>query len=71
MNCRREPTRGGILPPLERISMYELLIKQTEIIESLVKLNKITLNLLSQHIDVREYEYKMSRILNGDDIELD
>lgn len=51
--------------------MYELLIKQTEIIESLVKLNKITLNLLSQHIDVREYEYKMSRILNGDDIELD
>lgn len=51
--------------------MYELLVKQTEIIEALVKLNKITLNLLSQHIDVRGYEYIMSRILTGDDVELD
>ena len=48
--------------------MEELIIKQQEIIESLVKLNKVTVNLLSQYTSVDEYEYKLRQILQGNDV---
>lgn len=51
--------------------MDELLWKQLEIIESLVALNKKTLNLLSQYINVEEYEHMLSRITEGYDVIID
>ena len=41
--------------------------KQIETIESLVKLNRLTLDVLSQYINVEGYERMMSEILDGDD----
>ena len=46
----------------------ELIIKLTEIIEDLVKLNRLTIDVLSQHVNVESYERMMSQILNGDDV---
>lgn len=42
--------------------------KQIETIESLVKLNRLTLDVLSQYINVEGYERMMSEILDGDDV---
>ncbi len=58
--------KRGILPPEE--DMEELVTKQLEIIESLVQLNKVTLNLLAQYMSVEEYEYLLAKITNGDDV---
>jgi len=49
----------------------EIVTRQQETIESLVRLNKATLDLLSQHINVEDYEIKLSRILDGDDLPFD
>lgn len=43
--------------------MFELLAKQTEIIEELAELLKEVTALLSQHIEVAEYEEKIKEIL--------
>ena len=48
--------------------MYELIVKQQEIIESLIWLNKRTIELLSQYTDVEEYEIKLRKITSGDDV---
>lgn len=48
--------------------MDELLIKLTEIIEDLVKLNKVTINLLAQYMSVEEFEEKLKKITSGDDV---
>lgn len=48
--------------------MDELVIKQTEIIESLVKLQKKLILLLSQYITVEEYEKALEHITQGDDV---
>ena len=48
--------------------MYELLAKQTEIIESLVWLDRKLLDLLSQHIAIDEYESMLERVLEGMDV---
>ena len=45
-----------------------LLAKELEVIESLVCLNKHTLNILSQYTSVEEYEHKLSQITQGDDV---
>ena len=52
----------------KRETLLPLLDKQQEVIESLVKLCKELLNLLSQHISVEEYEYTLSQITQGDDV---
>ena len=46
----------------------ELITKLTEIIEDLVKLNKLIIDVLSQHVNVEAYERMMSHILEGDDV---
>ncbi|MBQ7588380.1 MAG: hypothetical protein IJT37_10205 [Lachnospiraceae bacterium] len=45
----------------------ELICKLQEIIESLVDLNKLTIDVLAQYINVEEYEHMISKILSGDD----
>lgn len=57
--------KRGTLPP-EVIT--GIINKQIETIESLVKLNKLTLDVLSQYINVEGYERMMSEILDGDDV---
>ena len=51
--------------------VLEIVNRQQEIIENLVRMNKITLDLLSQHINVEEYELTLSHILDGDDLPFD
>lgn len=51
--------------------MFDLLTKEIEIIESLVRFSKMIIDLLSQHVDVEEYEHMLSQITQGDDIEID
>ena len=65
MNC---DSKRGILPLKERRIMHELLEKQTEIIESLVWLDRKLLDLLSQHIVIDEYESMLERVLEGMDV---
>ena len=48
--------------------MDELIFKLEEIIEDLVKLNKVTINLLAQYTNVNEYEEKLKKITQGDDV---
>ena len=48
--------------------MHELLEKKTEIIESLVWLDRKLLDLLSQHIVIDEYESMLERVLEGMDV---
>lgn len=48
--------------------MEELMIKMIEVMEDLVKLNKTTLNLLSQYMNVEEYEEILMKITSGDDV---
>ena len=55
----------GILPPQIYV---ELINKQQDIIDSLVKLNRITVNELAQHVNVESYDQMISRILDGNDI---
>lgn len=43
------------------------MIKIIEVMEDLVKLNKTTLNLLSQYMNVEEYEEILTKITSGDD----
>ena len=52
----------------KRETLLPLLDKQQEVIESLVKLCKELLNLLSQHISVEDYEHMLSKITQGDDV---
>ena len=51
--------------------MYELLVKQSEIIESLVWLDKKLLDLLNQYISVEEYEAMLKNVLEGMDVVMD
>ena len=60
-----EANERGTLPPQFCI---ELINKQQDIIDSLVELNKLTINELAQHVNVENYELMISRILNGDDV---
>lgn len=53
--------------PLKK-DMDELIFKLEEIIEDLVKLNKVTINLLAQYTEVNEYEEKLKKITQGDDV---
>lgn len=52
----------------KRENLLPLIEKQSEIIESLVQLNKFTLDLLSQYTAVDEYEHMLDRIKKGDDV---
>ena len=62
----------GILPLVKKGEiMYELLTKQSEIIESLVWLDKKLLNLLSQYIAIDEYESMLDDVLEGVDVVMD
>lgn len=61
-----EANKREILLPNELNT--ELITKLTEIIEDLVKLNKLTIDVLSQHVNVEAYERMMSQILEGDDV---
>ena len=65
-----EASKRGTLPPDLNV-ITEIVTRQQETIESLVRLNKATLDLLSQHINVEDYEIKLSRILDGDDLPFD
>ena len=65
-----EASKRGTLPP-DLSAITEIVTRQQETIESLVRLNKVTLDLLSQHINVEDYEIKLSRILDGDDLPFD
>ena len=46
----------------------ELISRLQEIIESLVKLNKLTIDVLAQYINVTAYEQMMDQILSGNDV---
>ena len=46
----------------------ELLNRMLEIIESLTKLNQLTIDVLSQYINIEEYERMMAKILEGNDV---
>ena len=46
--------------------MEEIILKQQEIIESLVNLNRQTLNLLSQYMSIEDYESALVKIMQGD-----
>ena len=46
----------------------ELIIRLQEIIESLANLNKLTIDVLAQYINVETYEKMMSQILSGNDV---
>ena len=46
----------------------ELITRLQEIIESLVKLNKLTIDVLAQYINVTAYEQMMDQILSGNDV---
>ena len=48
--------------------MYDLLTKELEIIELLVKFSKKLLELLAQHTDVSEYEHELGVITAGEDV---
>lgn len=65
-----EASKRGTPPP-DLSVITEIVTRQQETIESLVRLNKATLDLLSQHINVEDYEIKLSRILDGDDLPFD
>lgn len=65
-----EASKRGTLPP-DLSVITEIVTRQQETIESLARLNKATLDLLSQHINVEDYEIKLSRILDGDDLPFD
>ena len=46
----------------------ELISRLQEIIESLVKLNKLPIAVLAQYINVTAYEQMMDQILSGNDV---
>lgn len=46
----------------------ELLNRMLEIIESLTKLNQLTIDVLSQYINIDEYERMIVKILEGNDV---
>ena len=46
----------------------ELISRLQEIIESLVKLNKLTIDVLAQYINVTAYEQMINQILSGNDV---
>ena len=46
----------------------QIIIKQSEIIESLAKLNNTLIGLLSNYMDIEEYETKLKQIMAGDDV---
>ena len=49
----------------------DLISKLWEIVESLTRLNKLTMEMLAQYQNVEEYEADLSRILGGDDVIID
>ena len=49
---------------------YDAFIKQTEVTQSLTALDVKLVNLLSQYMNVEEYEEKLKKILRGDDVEI-
>lgn len=57
--------KRGTLPPH---IPFEIITKLQEIIEDLVKLNKLTIDTLAQYTSVSEYEDMMAGILNGNDV---
>ena len=65
-----EASKRGSRPPNIN-TVLEILNRQQEIIENLVRMNRIILDLLSQHINVEEYELTLSHILDGDDLPFD
>ena len=46
----------------------EIIIKQSEIIQNMAELNRHTLKLLAQYTSVEEYEHKLNKILEGNDV---
>ena len=63
--------RETLLPEIEsgQINLNnELLTRMLEIIESLTNLNQLTIDVLSQYINVDNYERMMAKILEGNDV---
>lgn len=58
-------TRRGI--PMS-CAKDEIIIKQSEIIQNMAELNRHTLKLLAQYTSVEEYEHKLNKILEGNDV---
>ena len=53
---------------MEESATTQIIIKQSEIIESLAKLNNTLIGLLSNYMDIEEYETKLKAIMPGDDV---
>ena len=53
---------------MEGSATTQIIIKQSEIIESLAKLNNTLIGLLSNYMDIEEYEGKLKAIMSGDDV---
>lgn len=53
---------------MEESATTQIIIKQSEIIESLAKLNNTLIDLLSNYMDIEEYESKLKAIMSGDDV---
>lgn len=49
---------------------YDAFIKQSEITQNLAELDTKLINLLSQYMNIEEYEEKLKKILRGDDVEI-
>lgn len=59
--------RETLLPEINDLN-NELLTRMLEIIESLTKLNQLTIDVLSQYVNVENYEHMMAKILEGNDV---
>ena len=59
--------RETLLPEINDLN-NELLTRMLEIIESLTKLNQLTIDVLSQYVNVENYERMMAKILEGNDV---
>ena len=46
----------------------ELIFKLSEIIESLLRLNRLTIDVLAQYVNVEQYERMLRDISAGDDV---
>ena len=46
----------------------DIVVKQSEIIQSLADLNNKLIVLLSNYMDIEEYEGKLKAIMSGDDV---
>lgn len=59
--------RETLLPEINDLN-NELLTRMLEVIESLTKLNQLTIDVLSQYVNVENYERMMAKILEGNDV---